>query len=123
MNSLHYLYAAYIATWAIHGGYLVDVGPATYIDACSLADLRQLSGVATILYRQPDRGTGSRARRLRRARRPTGLFLDLVFPHTTSIAGNRKRRITRSAYGASAPHKLGSVFVFSMAYVVDAISA
>jgi CcmD family protein len=23
MNSLHYLYAAYIATWAIHGGYLV----------------------------------------------------------------------------------------------------
>ena len=23
MKSLHYLYAAYIATWAIHGGYLV----------------------------------------------------------------------------------------------------
>ncbi len=23
MNSMHYLYAAYIATWAIHGGYLV----------------------------------------------------------------------------------------------------
>ena len=23
MNSLHYLYAAYIATWAIHGTYLV----------------------------------------------------------------------------------------------------
>jgi len=23
MNSLHYLYAAYVATWAIHGGYLV----------------------------------------------------------------------------------------------------
>ena len=23
MNSLHYLYAAYIATWAIHGAYLV----------------------------------------------------------------------------------------------------
>jgi CcmD family protein len=23
MNSVHYLYAAYIATWAIHGGYLV----------------------------------------------------------------------------------------------------
>ena len=22
MNSLHYLYAAYIATWAIHGSYL-----------------------------------------------------------------------------------------------------
>jgi CcmD family protein len=22
MNSLHYLYAAYIATWAIHGTYL-----------------------------------------------------------------------------------------------------
>ena len=22
MNSNHYLYAAYIATWAIHGGYL-----------------------------------------------------------------------------------------------------
>jgi len=22
MNSLHYLYAAYVATWAIHGGYL-----------------------------------------------------------------------------------------------------
>jgi len=23
MNSVHYLYAAYVATWAIHGGYLV----------------------------------------------------------------------------------------------------
>ena len=23
MNSIHYLYAAYIATWAIHGTYLV----------------------------------------------------------------------------------------------------
>jgi CcmD family protein len=23
MNSLYYLYAAYIATWAIHGAYLV----------------------------------------------------------------------------------------------------
>jgi CcmD family protein len=23
MNSMHYLYAAYIATWAIHGTYLV----------------------------------------------------------------------------------------------------
>jgi CcmD family protein len=23
MNSMHYLYAAYIATWAIHGIYLV----------------------------------------------------------------------------------------------------
>ena len=23
MNSMHYLYAAYIATWAIHGAYLV----------------------------------------------------------------------------------------------------
>jgi CcmD family protein len=23
MNSTHYLYAAYIATWAIHGSYLV----------------------------------------------------------------------------------------------------
>jgi len=23
MNSLHYLYAAYLATWAIHGAYLV----------------------------------------------------------------------------------------------------
>lgn len=23
MNSIHYLYAAYIATWAIHGAYLV----------------------------------------------------------------------------------------------------
>jgi CcmD family protein len=22
MNSMHYLYAAYIATWAIHGAYL-----------------------------------------------------------------------------------------------------
>jgi CcmD family protein len=22
MNSMHYLYAAYIATWAIHGSYL-----------------------------------------------------------------------------------------------------
>lgn len=22
MNAMHYLYAAYIATWAIHGGYL-----------------------------------------------------------------------------------------------------
>ena len=22
MNSLHYLYAAYVATWAIHGNYL-----------------------------------------------------------------------------------------------------
>jgi len=23
VNSIHYLYAAYIATWAIHGSYLV----------------------------------------------------------------------------------------------------
>jgi CcmD family protein len=23
MNSMHYLYAAYIATWAIHGAYLI----------------------------------------------------------------------------------------------------
>lgn len=23
MNSMHYLYAAYIVTWVIHGGYLV----------------------------------------------------------------------------------------------------
>jgi len=100
----------------------VDVGPAAYLDSRALADLRQLSRVATILYQQPDRGTRSRAGRLRRARRPTGLFLDLVFPHTTSIAGYWQRRITRSAYGASAPDQLGSISVSSLAYVVDAIS-
>jgi CcmD family protein len=25
MNSMHYLYAAYIATWAIHGAYLTTL--------------------------------------------------------------------------------------------------
>ena len=59
---------------------------------------------------------GRGAGHLRGARCAAGLFLDLVFSHAASAAGDRWRRIARSAHVARAPDQLAGVFLLRRAW-------
>ena len=72
-------------------------------DAGAVADLCELSGVAPILEQRADADAGCCARGVWRPRCAAGVSLDLVFPHATSSARHRRRRIDGSAHAAHPP--------------------
>ena len=103
-------------------GNMVDLGYAPHPHACAVADLRELSGAATVFQQRPDALVGGGFSRLWRARRSPGLFFHLVFPHAASAAGDWRRRFHRSPHAACAADQLAGLLLLCRAGMLVSLS-
>src|SRR5262249_29597349 len=102
-------------------GYLVDVGYAPDVHSGAVADLRELSDIATFFHERADAHDGGCVGDLWGAGRAARLLLDLVFPNAASATRRWRRRIDRSAHVARVANQLARVYLFCVSGVLVAL--
>src|SRR5579859_876553 len=93
------------------------------LDVGVVADLCQLSCAAALLEQRADTDAGGGACCIWRAGCTAGLFLDLVFPHAASAAGDRRRWIDGSSHAANVADQLAGISLLCVPHLLVALPA